>query len=415
MGTVLTRGMLVELEPALAEQASLRIEEGRIVGRGPTAEPQPGDEIIDLAGKLVLPGFVSGHHHLYSTLLRGAPRVGAGYSGEQATLHRLESSLDLDGVEAAAAAGGLEGLLCGTTTVFDLHASPKVVQGSLQRVARGLADVGLRAVLSYAVSDRLGAEACEAAIDEAGSFLKKARGRIRGGLGARSTDALSPEALSGIKAALGPTQALFQLQIAEDTNGQTSFERLVEAGLLSERTVLAQAIHLSWPELSQVLDSGAWLVHSPRSNMASQSGTAAAGKFGHRALVGTHTQPLDVLHEAQVAWLKAHDAHQPIDILRYLTNGHRLATMAFGEPVGPLRAGAVADLVVFDYRPPTPLDANTLQSHLISGFSARCVESVMVDGIWRLWGRKPLAVNPNDVSTAAREAAVATWSRMAEA
>ena len=336
--------------------------------------------------------------------------------------NRLEDALELDGVQAAAAAGALEGLLSGTTTVFDLHASPRAIEGSLSRVARGLSDVGLRAVISYAVSDRLGAMIREEGLDEAASFVKRARGRIRGGFGAWSCDALSTDALDGIRHALEPSQALFQLHIAEDPEEdrrsqklyqRSSFERLKDTGLISERTVLAQAVHLSWPELSEVLSSGAWLVHSPRSNMASQTGTAQAGKFGHRACLGTDTQSLDALAEAQAAWLRARDAGQPIDVLRYLANGHRLATLAFGMPVGPLREGAVADLVVFDYRSPTPLQPSTLQAHLVGGFSSRCVESVMVDGIWRLWARKPLAVNPIDVGEAAREAARAAWSRMA--
>src|SRR6185369_11036470 len=135
----------------------------------------------------------------------------------------------------------------------------------------------------------------------------------------------------------------------------TPLERLKEAGLLTERTVLAQCVHVSWPELSSVLDLGAWLVHSPRSNMASQTGTAAAAKFGVRGCLGTDTETLDVLLEAQTAWLRARDAGQPIDVLRWLSNGHRLASIAFGVTLGPLREGAVADLAVYDYRPPTPL------------------------------------------------------------
>ena len=37
---------------------------------------------------------------------------------------RYEGALDLDAVQVAATAGGLEALQCGTTTVFDLHSSP---------------------------------------------------------------------------------------------------------------------------------------------------------------------------------------------------------------------------------------------------------------------------------------------------
>ncbi len=278
-------------------------------------------------------------------------------------------------------------------------------------------------MLGYAVTERTGALSREEALQESVTFMNRARGRIRGAFGAHSCEDLSSDALEGSKAAMGTSQAILHLHIGEDAreegrskdrHGKTPLERLQEVGLLSDRTVLAQGVHLSWPELSGVLDQGAWLVHSPRSNMASQTGTAAAAKFGVRGCLGTDTQTLDVLAEAQIAWLRARDAGQPIDILRYLANGHRLASAAFGERLGTLRKGSLADLVVFDYRPPTPLTGDTLAQHLVNGLTSRHVDSVMVDGIWRLWSRRPLAVKPDEVAAAARISAKATWARMSE-
>src|SRR3954447_7067842 len=101
MGTLLKGGTLIELEPASVDAAALRIEEGRIVSRGEKAVAQPGDEIIDLGGKLILPGLISAHHHLYATFLRGASREGQGYAAEEQALHLLEDALDLDAVQAA--------------------------------------------------------------------------------------------------------------------------------------------------------------------------------------------------------------------------------------------------------------------------------------------------------------------------
>ncbi len=424
MGTLLKGGTLVELEPATVEVAALRVEEGKIVARGVDAVSQPGDEIIDLAGKLVLPGLVSAHHQLYSTLLRGAPRDGSGFVAEQAALKRLEEALDLDAVQAAAAAGGLEGLMAGTTALLDLHASPNGIGDSLSRIARGLSDVGLRAVLAYAVTERYGAIGREEGLEETVAFLKRARGRIRGAFGIADVEEMSDEGLQALRDAWSPSGALLQLSIGEDPQeesrslarwSKTPVQRLNELGLIGERTVMAQGVHLSWPELSAIQDVGAWIAHSPRSNMASQTGSAAAAKFGHRGCIGTDTQSLDVFAEAQTAWLRARDAGQPIDVLRYLANGHRLVSAAFGLTLGPLRVGALADLVILDYRPPTPLSAETLAQHVLNGITARHVESVMVDGIWRLWGRKPLAVKPDEVAAVSRVAAKSTWARMAEA
>jgi cytosine/adenosine deaminase-related metal-dependent hydrolase len=172
-------------------------------------------------------------------------------------------------------------------------------------------------------------------------------------------------------------------------------------------------VHLSWPELSRLIAEGTWLAHAPRSNMASQTGLATAVKFGVRGCLGTDAMSLDVLAEAQVAALRSLDSGQPIDALRFVVNGHRLATEAFGTTIGPLEPGALADLLVLDYQSPTPVTAQSLAAHVLQGLSARAVESVMVDGLWRLWKRKALAVDVAAVFRASSEAAAALWPALA--
>lgn len=420
MGTVLKGGTLVEFEPASVETSDLRIDGGRIVARGPSVTAEKDDEVIELGGRLVIPGLVSAHHHLYATLLRGLKRAN-GFAAELSTLERLEDALTGDDVEASAAAGGLEGLEAGVTTVINVHASPGAVSGSLSRVAHALNGVGLRAVLGYQVSDRKGALVREESLEECTAFAQKARGRFRGAVAFGGLASLSDDALEGVKSARDRTGAMVIASLAQDPGeekacqdrfGKSPVERLVDVGLVSDRAVFAQNVNLSWPDLSQLLGQGAWLVHTPRSNMASQAGLATAAKFGVRGCVGTDTMTLDVLAEAQAAALRSTDAALPIDLLRFIANGHRLATELFGTPIGPLREGAVADLVVLDYLPPTPLESATLAHHVLHGFSSRQVESVMVDGLWRLWKRKPLAIDASEVARASREAAKGAWQRM---
>lgn len=422
MATVLKGATLVEFEPAAVEVAELRIDGGRIVARGSALAPQPNDEVIDVTGRLVLPGLVSAHHHLHAVLLRGARRVGGGFSAEQAALRALEAALDGDGAQAAAAASGLEGLLSGTTTVFGVHAAPGA-GASLRRVAAGLRGVGLRSVLASRVSDAAGAVAREVALEENADFLGVAQGRVRGALALADLDTLSEDAVLGLQALRAGAPPLTLVALGEDPAeearcrerfGVAPVERLLAAGLLGPRTVAAHLVHLSWPELSQLIGCGTWMAHSSRSDMATQAGLATAGKFGARACLATHRQPLDVLAEAQAAALRATDSGLPIDLLRFLANGHRLASEAFGAPIGPLREGAVADLVVSDYAPPTPLTPLTLAGHVLEGLSARHVESVMVDGAWWLWKRQPLGVEGAEVARAAREAAEACWARASE-
>lgn len=421
LGTLLRDAVLIELEPATVERSALRIHEGRIVARGPSLEAEPDDEVISLGDKLVMPGLVCANHQLHASLLRGAHRPAGGFVPHRAQRTQLEALLEHQALQAAAAYGAVEGLLSGVTTVFHLHGAPRAVEGSLAAVARGLNEVGLRGALGYQVSEAQGASGRDEGLRENAAYAKKARGRFRGLLAASDPQSLSAEALGLLQRAQAEGPSFLHLALAEDPqeekaslaqHGKLPLARLEEAGLVSERAILAHAVHLSWPELSSLLGTGAWLVHSARSNMESQTGAAVAGKFGVRACLGTADQPLDVLAEGQAAWLRARDAGQPIDLLRYLANGQRLASQVFGERLGVLREGALADLVVLDYRPPTELDADTLAGHVLQGFTSRNVEAVMVDGIWRSWARKVLAVKPDEVAQRAREVARGLWAQL---
>jgi cytosine/adenosine deaminase-related metal-dependent hydrolase len=420
VGTVLKGATLVEFEPAVVEAADLRIDGGRIVARGAVLEAEEGDEIIPLPGRLILPGLVSANHRASATALRGLrPAVGLARS----SLDALEDALNHEELEIVAAASGLEGLVSGTTTVFCIHGTTKSSAGLLDRLGRGLANSGLRSLLACEVSDRRGALAREEALDECVGYAKRAKGRFRGALGVAQLATLSEDALSGLTAARTATDAVVLISLARDSAEElksmerfekTPVDRLAAAGLIGPRAALSPSIHLSWPQLSALLSLGPWMVHTGRSNMASQAGLATPAKFGVRGCLGTDIMPLDVLGEAQVAGLRSLDSGQPLDVLRFLANGQRLASEIFGVPIGPLREGAAADLLVLDYQPPTPFDADTLAAHLLFGLSSRDVESVMIDGMWRLWKRKPLVADVPQVMKAAAEVTRHVWQRLGQ-
>jgi cytosine/adenosine deaminase-related metal-dependent hydrolase len=418
---VLKAATLIDFEPVCVERGDLRIANGKIIARGQLT-PEPGDDVIDLSGRLLLPGLVSAHHRLCGTAIRGLKRRGTGFAAEAAALSALEAILSLDDIGTLAAAGGLEGLFSGTTTVFNTQASAQPL-GTLNATAHGLNGVGLRAVLACEINDVHGEAAREEAIAECEAYAERARGRFRAAFAIGSLGSLSDAALSGVGAVRARLLAapLLLSTLAHDpleeqrsvtAFGKTPVERLLEAGLVSTSSVLAHNVHLSWPQLSELINLGPWMVHAARANMASQSGLATPSKFGVRACLGTDVMALDVLTEAQIATLRSIEVGQPLNILRLLANGHRLASAAFDATIGPLREGALADLLVCDYTPPAPLDASNLGEHLLLGLSSRDVESVMVDGLWRLWKRKPLAIDVGEVGRSARERTAALWQRL---
>ena len=63
------------------------------------------------------------------------------------------------------------------------------------------------------------------------------------------------------------------------------------------------------------------------------------------------------LHDANAAWAEAPQM--------LFENNAKLATRAFGRPIGVLQPGAAADVIALDYVPLTPLSADNLGGHAI--------------------------------------------------
>jgi cytosine/adenosine deaminase-related metal-dependent hydrolase len=188
----------------------------------------------------------------------------------------------------------------------------------------------------------------------------------------------------------------------------------VESGVGGPLSIIAHGTLFGWEDLAALLQLGTWMCHLPRANMLSGHGYAPASRFGPRTVLGVEHLAADMLLEASTATLRSSDAGTPLDPLKLLSAGHKLASQLFGRPLGPMREGGQADLVVLDYTPRVPLTAQNLAHHIISGITSREVESVMVDGCWRLWARQPLKVDPGALSAKAREAAGRLYETMAQ-
>ena len=434
MSYLLKEATLVTLDPIAIERGDLRIAGGQIVERGAGLELRDNEEVIALSGKLVLPGMVCGHTHLYSVLARGMPPPPRQPSNFKEILElvwwRLDRALDEETIYWSAIAGALEAARAGTTCLFDHHASPSHINGSLQIVREAIEKVGLRAVLCYEVTDRGGTQEREKGLDEtlallrwAGNSTATVPSLFRGMVGAHASFTLSDEALDYCAELMQVFDVGLHIHVAEDrwdvVDARSRYrlgvvERLAKHGALNSRSILAHAIHLSDDDIEIARSAGVWFAHNPRSNMNNQVGYAPVGKFGDRAVLGTDGIGADMFEEARFAFFKGRDANAGFGAdhwLHVLANNHRLASEAFGCDLGGLRAGSIADLIVLDYRSPTLLTANNLAWHLAYGMTSAAVDSVMVNGRFVIRGRR-FGLDDLDLYERARAASGKLWAKL---
>lgn len=425
---ILRGGIVATLDPPRVERADLRVLGGRIVERAAALAPQPGEDVLEVEGGLVLPGLVNAHTHLYSALARGLPAPPVPPRSFVEVLERvwwrLDRALDEESVYLSGLVGAIDAARSGTTVLFDHHSSPSAIAGSLSALRRAIEEVGLRSVLCYETTDRNGPGGRERGLAENAAFAAAAGSETtRAMIGAHASFTLDEAGLAAVARLSRETGAGVHVHVAEDRAdvddcraryGESLPERLARHGLRGPRALWAHCVHLQPDDARAASAAGAWIAHNPRSNMNNAVGYAGFG-LGGRTALGTDGIDEDLLAETRAAFLKMRDGGRGDAFeaaLALLVGGHRLAAEVFGLPFGALQPGGPADLVVFDYHPPTELHADNLAGHLLFGLDRSHVAAVLVAGRVVLRDRRLVGVDERAVLARARKAATELWGRM---
>jgi len=417
------------LAPAQLKKTRLRITGSEISAEGPSLVPLKNEKVVDLEGKLVLPGFVNAHTHLYSSLSRGMSMPATAPSNFTEILEKiwwkLDVSLDEETIYYSALVGAIDAIRCGTTTLVDHHASPSSIKGSLDLIKKALQQVGIRGVLCYEVTDRGGKEKRDEGLEENERFIEgnKTDEYFRGYVGAHAAFTLSDESLHlcGEMAAKHNTgvhihvsEDACDVKDAEEKYESTVFDRLAPHKILTKKSILAHCVHLTLREFKTSNERECWLVHNPRSNMNNRVGYAKVHLFGEKLALGTDGFPADMLEEAKFAFHKKRDSRidENINYVNLIAGGQKLISGIFGKTFGTLKKGATADLVVMNYAEPTPMEKDNLLGHYLFGMQSSMVESVMVGGKWVMQNRKIPGIDENKIFAKSRQLARKLWMKM---
>ena len=435
-GTVVTMGT----DPRVLSGHDVVCEGGRVLRIAPHGKVSAeGCRALDATGKVVLPGLINAHTHFYSSLVRGLGKAAPSANFREVLEHlwwRLDRQLTLEDCRVSAEVALIEAIRHGCTTMVDHHASPGAVRGSLDVLAGAVRRAGVRACLCYEVSDRDGPEVANDGIEENYSAYTKwshfdETGRIRNMFGLHAGFTLSDATLERA-AEMGRVLGLgFHVHVAEAASdeehsvrehGMRVVERLNRFGVLGRRTIAAHCVHVDAREIALLAETGTAVVHNPQSNMNNAVGVAnVPAMLAADVLVGLGTDAMttDMLEEMRAALFVRHlAAANPsagfLQTVLLLTHGNRAIADRLwpGLALGDLREGGAADVAVFDYDPPTPLDESTVLGHLVFGLSQARVDSTVAGGrVLMERGVLEIDLDEREVMARARERAKALWER----
>jgi len=427
----------------ILENKALLIQDGLIQEIATEAElkaAHPGEEILDAQGQMVMPGLICAHTHFYGAFSRGMAIPGEPSRNFQEILAnlwwKLDKGLDEDGVKYSALALLADATRYGCTTLFDHHASPNCIDGSLDIEADAVLESGLRASLCYEVTDRDGEEKALAGIRENGRFISGVKAgnygqMLRAHFGLHASLTVSDETLEKCLAENNgrvgfhshAAEGIVDQEDSLTKYGKRVVERFADTGVLGENTILAHGVHLTPHEIDLLAQSGTWLSHQPRSNMNNAVGVAPIEEMlrqGVQVCLGNDGFSNAMWQEWFFAYLIQKDqqadprAMNGYDLIKIaVENNSRLATQTWdGLRVGKIEKGAAADLILVDYHPITPMHAGNLPWHILFGFRDGMVTSTIAGGKLLMKDRKLLMLDEAEIAAKAREAAIRTWDRV---
>ncbi|MBC2606699.1 amidohydrolase family protein [Pelagicoccus albus] len=353
-------------------------------------------EVVSLEGKILMPGFVSGHSHLWQSAFRGIAPDGELWPWLDAIHRTYGSDFATGDMKAFTAHGAWDQLCHGVTTTYNHTHWLDHDYAIFVEQLDGEMDVPQRFVFSSCVD-----------LAEEPSVWKQRFVDLM----AESKQVPTKNFLSlalNLRPYGPPSVAAAQVELAEaldinyqlhylEQSGRQEMDRSAwpgyrEAGVPSGRATFAHFIHVDDTILSESAEAGAGMIWNPLSNGRLGSGLPDISTYlesGLKVGMGVDGQasadisdPFENLRMGLYA-LRMRDENsdglQPIDILRLHTI-QTAKTLGVDAFVGSLEEGKFADFLVVDPQSPITGPIWDIPAHLVFSCSSANIESVYVGG-----------------------------------
>jgi 5-methylthioadenosine/S-adenosylhomocysteine deaminase len=433
--TVVVRGAWVlAMTP---EQAPIRDgaiavgEDGAITAVGRFEElrlrfPEPAQVVGDGNG-IVLPGFVNAHTHLTEGLLPGMAETATLWEWFERVVNPAGLALTREDVRVGARLKAAEMLLSGITTASDMSCHRNLGSLASLGAADGLAELGMRGVVSFGAEDRYdGAPPPAVFMTEHEALADRVAGEpllsFRAGVG--TVLGISEDLLARTVAACGEHGWAVHTHLAEVReelvesrvrHGHSTVEHALHAGLLDHQVLAAHCVWCGERDLQLLAAHGVAVVHNPVSNMLLASGVAPVEGLRHEGVtvaLGTDgaasndnqdmfgvIKTTALLHKLAALRADAITARQVLEMATI--EGAR--ALGLDRLVGSLEPGKRADLVLLDGNTPELATIHDPWQQVVYCATARCVSDVWVDGLRRMQDGRLLGFDVAALAAQARE------------
>ena len=406
--TLLRSGHVISMDPDIGDlpHGDVLVEDGRITAVEP--EISADAEVLDMTGRIVIPGFVDTHRHTWEAPIRG---VAPDATLDDYFVDILDTFAPLytpEDVYAGNLAGALECLNAGITTLVDwshINNTPEHPDAAIQ----GLAESGIRAQYAYGSANTSLAEywfESRIAIpaERAKEFVAQARPLMAGGpllcaAGTCVDEVVAAEWAMARELGLPITVHVAMGRLA----GRFGMvKQLHGLGLLGPDTTYVHSCHLSGEEWRMVADSGGTVSVAPQVELQMGHGwppVMQAIEHGLRPALSIDvvtTVPGDMFTQIRAAFgaerarvnADCWQANMPVpstmltarQMLEIATvNGAHVAGLE--DRTGSLTPGKRADIVAIDATAPNVAPVHDAAAAVTLCADVSNVDTVLVDGV----------------------------------
>jgi len=372
---ILFRNARIWVDPSVRESVitgDLLSEEGRVAACGtvPEGAAAQATEVVEAAGRLIIPGLIQTHVHLCQTLMRGLAEDVPLLEWLRRYIWPLEAAHTRDSLRVSALLGCASLIRSGTTAVmtFETVRHTDVAFEVLE-------EVGLMGHISHCLMDETGgypslAVPLREALNDCERILERWGGNRdlrlaiapRFALSSSSQNLREAVRFARERGLLLHTHAAEQEEevlLVQERTGLGNVEYLDSLGLLGPDVCLTHCVHVQPEEVRRIAETETRVIHCPSANLKLGSGIAPITEFlksGILVSLGADGAPcnnrLDAFTEMRTAALlqkiRSDPAALPPQRVVEMATVGGARTLGWEGELGVLRAGARANLVMLD-------------------------------------------------------------------